>query len=128
MGGSFDDAQMALHDAANACVCGGHVAEMEVSGLLDGGGLVEATTTIAELLVAEHCRCPDAHGYLQEALEELQRVLAGRQLVSQQPVGEEQQPDGFQVAVSAVDSLPALGVSRQQAPAGSRHHQPAGSR
>ena len=89
VGGSFDGAQMALHDAANACVCGGHVAEMEVSGLLDGGGLVEATTTIAELLVAEHCRCPDAHGYLQEALEELQRVLAGRQLVSQQPVGRE---------------------------------------
>jgi hypothetical protein len=89
VGGSFDDAQMALHDAANACVCGGHVAVMEVSGLLDGGGLVEATATIAELLVAEHCRCPDVQGYLQEALEELQRVLAERQLVSQQPVGRE---------------------------------------
>ena len=65
MGGSFDDAQMALHDAANACVCGGHVAVMEVSGLLDGGGLVEATAATAELLVAEHCRCSDVCGYLQ---------------------------------------------------------------
>ena len=72
VGGSFDDAQMALHDAANACVCGCHVAVMEVSGLLDGSGLVEATAAIdiAELLVAEHCRCPDVQGYLQEALED----------------------------------------------------------
>ena len=49
---------------------------MDVGGLMDKGGLVEAAAAIAELLVAEHCRCPDSHGYLQEALEELQYVLA----------------------------------------------------
>ena len=108
---------------------------MEVSGLLDGGG------AIVELLVAEHCRCPDVQGYLQEALEELQRVLAERQLVSQQPVGEEQQTDGFQVAVSAVDSVPVASTAvcesvdtpsaagnRQQALADSRQQALAGSR
>ena len=84
--GPFEGAQVALHDAANTCVCGGHVAVMDVSELLDGGGLVEAVGAIAELLVAEHCRCPDSHGYLQEALEELQYVLAERQLVSRHPV------------------------------------------
>ena len=77
------------------------------------------TAAIAELLVAEHCRCPDIHDYLQEALEELQHVLAERQLVSQQPVGEEQQPDGFPVAVSAVDSVPV-------ASADNRHQRAAG--
>ena len=37
-------------------VHGGHVVVMEVSGLLDGGDLVEATTAIVELLVAELLR------------------------------------------------------------------------
>ena len=34
----FEGAQMALHDAANTCVCGGHIAVEEVSALLNGGG------------------------------------------------------------------------------------------
>ena len=80
--GPCEDAQMALHNAANVCVCGGHVAMMDVGDLMDEGGLVETAAAIAELLVAEHCRCPDSHGYLQEALEELRRVLTERQLVA----------------------------------------------
>ena len=85
LSGPFEGAQVALHDAANTC---GHIAlqVVDVSELLDGSGLVEAVGAIAELLVAEHCRCPDSHGYLQEALEELQYVLAEQQLVSRHPV------------------------------------------
>ena len=55
---------MALHSAANACVCGGHVAMVGVGDLVGEGGLAEAAAVIAELLVAGHCRCPGSYGYL----------------------------------------------------------------
>jgi len=138
--GLCEDAQMAIHSAANACVCGGHLAMMDVGGLVDKGGLVEAAAAIAELLVAEHCRCPDSHGYLQEALEELQYVLAEQQLVARSPVasdlGLEWQSEGLPVAAPVAGSAavcesvgtPSATDSRQQALAGSRQQALAGSR
>ena len=102
---------MASHDAANACVRGCHVAVVRGSGLLGGGCLVVATAAIAELLVAGYCRCPNAQGYLQGGIVEPRRVLVGRQLAPQQLVGEGQQPDGFQVAVSAVGSMPVASAA-----------------
>ena len=113
---------------------------MDVGGLVDEGGLVEAAAAIAELLVAEHCRCPDSHGYLQEALEELQYVLAEQQLVARSPVasdlGLEWQSEGLPVAAPVAGSAavcesvgtPSATDSRQQALAGSRQQALAGSR
>ena len=126
LSGPFEGAQVALHDAANTCVCGGHIAVMDVSELLDGGGLVEATAATAELLVAEHCRCSDVCGYLQGALEEPTcscGAATGCTTASGRRAATRRVPGG-----SFHGGLSASGVSGQQAPAGSRHHQPAGSR
>ena len=124
--GPCEDSQMALHGAANACVCGGHVAMVDVSDLVDEDGLVEAAAAIAELLVAEPCRCPDSHGYLQEALEELRHVLAGAAAGFTAASGRRLSTRAAASRLSGGSfrgGLNAGGISRQQAAAAKRHQQ-----
>ena len=64
---SLDGAAMALHGAANACGCGGHVVMVGVIDLLDGGHVAGAAVGIPG--AAGACECFESQGYMQEALE-----------------------------------------------------------
>ena len=83
--GDFGGAAMALHDAVNACGCGGHVAVMGVIDLLDGGHVAEAAVGIAG--AARACECLESQGYLQEASEAIQLLVWSRSSSNSNSIG-----------------------------------------